>query len=156
MAEPTGAAKLSDPNIPFPPLELSLACRAGPSAPRTAASLRARPHGRRATGRSTGHTGAEPHKPTGTRTARKPGSQPTWIRRCSSRRAGAAISAALPRSSGRDARWWAPCRQSTSMAVLWAPLRLSRIKTEPREPGSCVARVSTRLPAATTCDGHKF
>jgi hypothetical protein len=67
-----GAAKLSDPNIPFPPLELSLACRAGPSAPRTAASLRARPHGRRATGRRTGHTGAEPHKPTGTRTARKP------------------------------------------------------------------------------------
>jgi hypothetical protein len=40
-----------------------------------------------------------------------------------------------------------------AMAVLWAPLRLSQIKTEPREPGSCVARVSTRLPAATTCDG---
>lgn len=139
MAGPT--RRRSSPNIPFPPRELSLACRAGlpqfrlpvgpwPLAP-TAASRRAR--------HSTGHTGAEPQP---TQPPHK--SQRTRLRgACAALPVPAAATPGVggPRVVSRRQWSWGPLRTAPDEAgttdLLWharARLLLRRRRDGPRSP----------------------
>jgi hypothetical protein len=83
-ASPAGRRRA--PNIPFPPRELSLACRAGlPSPTPPAAASRVSDPARAATGRATRAPGRS-HRTAGRcGWAPRPGGQPDWagLRRCS-------------------------------------------------------------------------